>query len=112
MMILLGIVMLIGIVVNNAILIMDRVQVNIDSGMEPKDAMLDAIGHELRAITMVTLAAIIGMIPMALDSGLGSELRTGIGIASIGGILISAVMTMFVLPILYCLFAKKKTVNQ
>ena len=108
MMVLLGGVMLIGIVVNNAILIMDRVQVNITNGSKPKDAMLEAIKHEMRAVTMITLAAVFGMIPMAFDSGLGSELRTGIGQAAIGGILISAIMTMFILPVLYCLFAPKK----
>ena len=108
MMVLLGGVMLIGIVVNNAILIMDRVQVDIKNGLEPKDAMLEAIKHEMRAVTMITLAAIFGMIPMAFDASLGSEQRTGIGQAAIGGILISAIMTMFILPVLYCLFAPKK----
>lgn len=108
MMILLGAVMLIGIVVNNAILIMDRVNLNRSNGMEASEAMLDAIEHEMRAVTMITLAAVFGMIPMAIDSGLGSELRRGIGQAAIGGILISAVMTMFILPVLYCLFSKNK----
>ena len=108
MMILLGGVMLIGIVVNNAILIMDKVMVNKEAGMAPVEAMLSAIKSEMRAVTMITLAAIFGMIPMAIDSGLGSELRRGIGQAAIGGILISAIMTMFILPVLYCLFAKKK----
>ena len=108
MMILLGGVMLIGIVVNNAILIMDKVQINRNSGMDPKEAMLDAIKTEMRAVTMITLAAVFGMIPMAIDNGLGSELRRGIGQAAIGGIFISAVMTMFILPVLYCLFTRKK----
>ncbi len=108
MMILLGGVMLIGIVVNNAILIMDKVMVNKEAGMAPVEAMLSAIKSEMRAVTMITLAAIFGMIPMAIDFGLGSELRRGIGQAAIGGILISAIMTMFILPVLYCLFAKKK----
>lgn len=103
MMVLLGGVMLIGIVVNNAILLMDRVQVNLDAGKQPQQAMLGAIRHEMRAITMITLAAVFGMLPMAFDSGLGSELRTGIGMAAIGGIAISAVFTMLILPVLYCL---------
>ncbi|HNX76555.1 MAG TPA: efflux RND transporter permease subunit [Candidatus Rifleibacterium sp.] len=103
MMVLLGGVMLIGIVVNNAILIMDRVQVNIDAGLSSHQAMFGALRHEMRAITMITLAAVAGMLPMAIDSSLGSELRSGIGMAAIGGIAISAVFTLIVLPIFYCL---------
>jgi multidrug efflux pump subunit AcrB len=52
---------------------------------------------------MITLAAVFGMLPMALDSGLGSELRTGIGLAAVGGILVSAIFTMLLLPVFYCL---------
>ncbi len=103
MMVLLGGVMLIGIVVNNAILIMDRVQLNLEAGLSPHQAMFSAIENELRAISMITLAAVAGMLPMALDNSLGSELRSGIGMASIGGIAISAVLTMLVIPVFYCL---------
>ncbi len=108
MMVLLGGVMLIGIVVNNAILIMDRVQINLDSGQKPRQAMLEALSHEMRAITMITLAAVAGMLPMAFDSSLGSELRSGIGMAAIGGICISAIFTILVLPVLYCLTNPEK----
>ncbi len=103
MMVLLGGVMLIGIVVNNAILIMDRVQINREAGLAPHQAMFEALRHEMRAITMITLAAIAGMLPMAIDSSLGSELRSGIGMAAIGGIGISAVFTLVILPVFYCL---------
>jgi HAE1 family hydrophobic/amphiphilic exporter-1 len=108
MMVLLGGVMLIGIVVNNAILIMDRVEQNQEKGSSPVDAMLSAISHEMRAITMITLAAIFGMLPMAVDSGLGSELRSGIGIASIGGIAISTILTMLILPALFALTNRQR----
>lgn len=103
MMILLGGVMLIGIVVNNAILIMDKVAFFRAQGKLPSQAMKAAITHELRAITMITLAAVFGMLPIALDSGLGSELRRGIGLAAVGGILVSAIFTMLLLPVFYCL---------
>ena len=79
--------------------------------MEPVEAMLDAIKAEMRAVTMITLSAVFGMIPMAIDTGLGCELRRGIGQSAIGGIVISAVMTMFILPVLYCLFTKKTNKN-
>lgn len=103
MMILLGCVMLIGIVVNNAILIMDKVNLHRASGSSPATAMKQAVTEELRAISMITLAAVFGMLPMALDSGLGSELRSGIGIAAVGGILVSSIFTMIILPVFYCL---------
>lgn len=108
MMVLLGAVMLIGILVNNAILIMDRVQINLDAGIGSRQAMLEAVKHEMRAITMITLAAVAGMLPMAFDSSLGSELRTGIGIAAIGGIVISAILTVLILPVLYCIANPEK----
>ncbi|MDD3146599.1 MAG: efflux RND transporter permease subunit [Candidatus Riflebacteria bacterium] len=108
MMVLLGGVMLIGIVVNNAILIMDRVQIGLDAGQKPRQAMLEALRHEMRAITMITLAAVAGMLPMALDGSPGSELRSGIGLAAIGGISIAAIFTILVLPVLYCLTASEK----
>ncbi len=108
MMVLLGSVMLIGIVVNNAILIMDKVQEEMESGITPEEAMLNALRSRMRAIVMITLAAILGMLPMAIDQSLGSEQRSGIGIAAIGGLLISTIFTMIVLPIMFNL-ANKNT---
>jgi Cu/Ag efflux pump CusA len=55
---------------------------------------------------MITLAAVLGMLPMALSSEIGSELRTGVGIASAGGILASGILTMIVIPVLYNLFTR------
>lgn len=101
MMVMLGGVMLIGIVVNNAILIMDKLQQCLDEGLKPSQAMQKALRQEMRSVTMITLAAVFGMLPMALDSGLGSELRSGIGIAAMGGIIISAVLTLLILPAVY-----------
>ncbi|OQB49425.1 MAG: Multidrug resistance protein MdtB [bacterium ADurb.Bin157] len=107
-MVLLGAVMLVGIVVNNAILIMDRANLLTEQGKAPKEAMFDALRVEMRPVVMITLAAVFGMLPMGFDSSLGSELRTGIGLASIGGIIISAVLTVLLIPIIYSLFAKGK----
>ena len=107
--VLLGGVMLVGIVVNNAILIMERVRKHIEEGMSEREAMLAAAGDELRPILMITLAAVLGMLPLALGKGLGSEMRAGIGIASVGGIAISAVLTLLVLPVLFELFARRES---
>lgn len=99
-------VMLIGIVVNNAILIMDQFNVHIGEGVPRHEAMAEAAVERFRPIVMITLAAVLGMLPMAISHGIGSELRTGVGIASAGGILASGVLTMLVVPVLYNLFTR------
>jgi len=105
--VLLGFVMLVGIVVNNAVLILTHAQANREKGMAPHPAMLEALQGEFRAVIMVTMAAILGMLPLAIATGLASELTVGIGVASVGGIAISSVLTLFVIPIIYVLFTKK-----
>ena len=70
----------------------------------PHDAMAHAVGEKFRPIVMITLAAILGMLPLALGRGLGSEWRNAIGFSSIGGIAVSAVLTLVVLPVLYDVF--------
>lgn len=111
MFVMLGGVMLIGIVVNNAILIIDRVNQLIHLGVHRHEAMIRATAEEFRPIIMITLAAILGMWPLATGSGLGSEMRTALGVASIGGIAISALLTLLVIPILYDLFTRREHVK-
>lgn len=108
MMVMLGIVMLIGIVVNNAILIMDSAANYRKQGMSPHEAMVGAARDQFRPIVMITAAAILGMMPLALDQGIGSEPRVGIGISSVGGIAVSAALTLLVLPIVYDFFTRKR----
>jgi HAE1 family hydrophobic/amphiphilic exporter-1 len=103
-----GMVMLIGIVVNNAILIVDQMNVHRAEGRAAHGAMIDAACERFRPIVMITIAAVLGMLPLAIGSGLGAELRNGVGIAAIGGILISGVLTQLVLPVLYDLFARNR----
>ncbi|WP_300668744.1 efflux RND transporter permease subunit [Desulfoluna sp.] len=99
--VIMGGVMLIGIVVNNAILIMEPFTDLVDEGMNPKDAVIQAACERFRPIIMITLAAVLGMLPMALGTGIGAELRNASGIAAAGGILVSAILTLFLLPALY-----------
>jgi hydrophobic/amphiphilic exporter-1 (mainly G- bacteria), HAE1 family len=106
MFVILAAVMLIGIVVNNAILIMDRLNQNVRNGMGRHEAMVDAAAERFRPIVMITLAAVLGMLPLAVSQGLGSEHRNGIGIASVGGIAVSALLTLVVLPVIYDLFTR------
>jgi len=99
--VIMGIVMLIGIVVNNAILIMEQLNVHLREGMPVHKAMIEAAGDQMRPIIMITLAGFFGMLPMGLAQGIGAEARTGVGIAAAGGILVSGILTLFVVPILY-----------
>jgi len=108
MMALLGLVMLIGIVVNNAILIMDSARVYREKGATPHEAMLRATTDQFRPIVMITLAAVLGMIPVAFDRGIGAEVRVAIGIVSIGGVLVSAALTLVVIPMVYDFFTRNR----
>jgi len=107
-----GVVMLIGIVVNTAILIMDEFNVNVSKGISRHSAMINAAHEEFRPVIMITLAAVLGMLPMAFGRGIGAEMRNDIGLASAGGILISGVLTLYVVPILYDFFTRKPKKNK
>ncbi|MBP8801129.1 MAG: efflux RND transporter permease subunit [Kiritimatiellae bacterium] len=100
----LGVVMLIGVVVNPAILIADKLGQNLAAGMVPHRALRNAMSEEFRAVLMVILASGIGMIPLATGTGIGSENRVGIGVASVGGIFMAGILTLTLLPVTYALF--------
>ena len=104
---LLGGVMLIGIVVNNAILILSEEQNLMARGESAHNAMIHAARDQLRPIIMITLAAALGMLPLGLGRGLGSEARVGIGWGSIGGIMVSGLLTLIVIPIMYDLLTRR-----
>lgn len=105
--VLLGILMLIGIVVNAAILIVDKMGQFIRDGMPKRDAMFAALVDQFRPVIMVVLASGLGMLPLAIDKGLGCENRVGIGIASVGGVIMAGILTITILPLCYTLFTKK-----
>ena len=107
MFVLMGIVMMMGIVVNNAILIMDQFNVHVAEGIPRHKAMITAACERFRPIAMITFAAVLGMLPLAVSRGIGAEMRNGVGIASVGGILVSGVLTLVVMPVLYDLFTRK-----
>ena len=96
-----GIVMMTGIVVNNAILIIDQFNILVAQGVPRHEAMIQAACDRFRPIVMITLAAVLGMLPLALGRGIGAEPRVGVGVATVGGILVSGVLTQIVIPILY-----------
>jgi len=101
---LLGGVMLIGVVVNNAILMMDEVNVlRRELGMHKREAMLKASVHKFRPIFMTSMAAVLGMLPMAVGRGLGSEIRASIGVGSVGGMIVSSILSLYFIPLFYIL---------
>lgn len=105
-----SIIMLVGIVVNNAILLLDYTnQLVRKEGMPVKEALMTACPTKLRPILMSSLAIILGMLPMAAGLGAaGREFRQPMGIVSIGGLIVSMLLALFVIPSLYYLFIKTK----
>ncbi len=97
---LMSMVMLIGIVVNNAILMLDYTSQLRSRGMGIREALLEACPTRLRPILMANLAIAVGMIPQVM-AGAGAEYRVPMAAAQIGGVLISAVFTLFVIPVIY-----------
>jgi HAE1 family hydrophobic/amphiphilic exporter-1 len=99
MLTLLGFVILIGIVVNNAILLVHQTLLHLrEDGMSPVDAISEATRNRLRPIFMSTLTSVFGMMPLVLFPGAGSELYRGLGSVVIGGLSLSALLTLLLIP--------------
>ena len=99
MLTLLGFIILVGIVVNNAILLVHQTLFHIrEGGMAPPDAIREATRDRLRPIYMSTLTSIFGMAPLVLFPGAGSELYRGLGSVVLGGLSLSAVLTLTIIP--------------
>ncbi len=105
---LLGFLMLVGTAVNNGILYVDTVNQYLNDGMELNKAIVEAGAIRMRPILMTTLTTIVSMIPMSLAYGKNGEILQGLGVANLGGLIISTLMAFFVLPVLYSLFSHKK----
>jgi len=112
MMSMMAIIMLIGIVVNAAILLLDYTNTLRKQGKDTKTALTQACPTKLKPIIMSTLAIILGMMPLALGIGsAGAEMRQPLGIVSIGGLIVSALLTLIVIPTLYNLFSRDRSVK-
>jgi len=105
-----AIVMLLGIVVNNAILQLDYTNILVrQRGFSVHDALLEACPTKLKPILMASTAIILGMLPMALGIGAaGREFRQPMGVVSIGGLVVSTILALVVIPTLYYLTSVKK----
>ena len=99
MLTLLGFVILVGIVVNNAILLVHQALIHIrEDGLEPVDAIINATRNRIRPIFMSTLTSVFGMLPLVLIPGAGSELYRGLGSVVVGGLALSAILTLLIVP--------------
>ena len=97
-----GLIMLMGVVVNNAIVMLEKIKQLHDDGMEHFGAVQKACKVRLRPILMTTLTTILALIPLAIGVGQGSELMQPLGIVVIGGLLISTLVTLVLVPVVYC----------
>jgi HAE1 family hydrophobic/amphiphilic exporter-1 len=102
-----GVIMLAGIVVNNAIVLVDLINQLRAQGMERFDAIMEAGSARLRPILMTSLTTALGLLPMALGFGEGAEVRAPMAITVIGGLLVSTLLTLVVIPVVYSLMDRK-----
>ena len=99
--VLIGAVMLTGIVVNNAIVLVDFIAQRRKAGLAKREAILEAGRARLRPIFMTTLTTILGLLPMAIGLGEGAEIRAPMAIAVIGGLALATLLTLVVIPVVY-----------
>ena len=104
-----GLIMLAGIVVNNAIVLIDRINQLRAEGIALRQAVIDAGASRLRPVLMTTLTTILGLLPMALGSGDGSEIRAPMAITVIFGLALATLLTLLFIPVLYALVSRDNT---
>lgn len=108
----LGAVLLIGIVVKNGIVLVDFINLMRDRGMQLNEAILAAGKSRLRPVLMTAFTTILGMLPLALSQGEGSEIWSPMGITVIGGLIFSTVVTMVIVPVMYGLIGRSGERNK
>jgi HAE1 family hydrophobic/amphiphilic exporter-1 len=108
-----GLILLAGIVVNNAIVLIDLINQMRRKGTEKIEAIMEGGKSRLRPILMTTLTTTLGLLPLAIGFGDGAELRAPMGITVIGGLLVSTLLTLVVIPVMYAIMDRKSyTTNE
>jgi multidrug efflux pump len=102
-----GIIMLIGLVTKNGILIVEFANQRKAAGLTKNEAVISAAASRLRPILMTSLSTVLGILPIALALGAGSESRVSMGIAVVGGLILSTFLTLFIVPAIYSFFSRK-----
>lgn len=102
-----GLILLAGIVVNNAIVLLDLINKLREKGMSKRDAILEGGRTRLRPILMTTLTTALGLLPLAIGMGEGAEVRAPMAITVIGGLLVSTLLTLIVIPVVYSIMDRK-----
>ena len=102
-----GLILLVGLVVKNAIILIDKVNQLREEGMPKRTALVEGARSRLRPIVMTTMTALFGFMPLALAFGEGSEVRSPMAITVIGGLLVSTLLTLLVIPVVYDLLDRK-----
>ncbi|MEO7150024.1 MAG: efflux RND transporter permease subunit, partial [Rhodanobacteraceae bacterium] len=103
-----GLIMLVGIVVKNAIILIDRVNQLREEGLAKRDAIGAAAESRLRPISMTTLATLLGFLPLAIGIGAGAEVRAPMAITVMGGLAVSTLLTLIVIPVVYDLLDRRE----
>ncbi|MEO9886313.1 MAG: efflux RND transporter permease subunit [Balneola sp.] len=107
-----GLILLAGIVVNNAIVLIDLINQLRERGMDRYEAIIEGGKSRLRPILMTTLTTTLGLLPLAIGFGDGAELRAPMGITVIGGLLVSTLLTLVVIPVMYSIMDRKNYDSQ
>ena len=107
-----GIIMLIGLVAKNGILIVEFANQRQENGLDKLEAIQGAAVQRLRPILMTSISTILGLLPLALATGEGANGRIAMGVAVIGGLLISTLLTLFVVPAMYMFISTQRDVEE